>query len=63
MDYMKENLGDKLTTKEYGELREAHFSQDICPLCVFSGLPARLVASPMFGLYNCAYIAPTCPKI
>src|ERR1035437_5999550 len=31
MDYMKENLGDKVTTKEYKEVREAIVNQDICP--------------------------------
>ena len=31
MAYMKENMGDKLTAKEYTEVREAILNQDICP--------------------------------
>ena len=31
MSYMKENLGDKLTVKEYSDVREAILNQDICP--------------------------------
>ena len=56
---MKENLGDKLSDKEYAELREAILNQEVMPsmrLMQFSGEPARrcnVVA------YNCSYLAPT----
>src|SRR3990167_1324521 len=31
MDYMKENLGDKLSAKEYEEVRQAILNQEVCP--------------------------------
>ncbi len=59
MDYMKENMGTKLTTAEYAEIREAILKQDVCPsmrLLWGSGKAARRTN---VTAYNCAYIAPT----
>jgi ribonucleoside-diphosphate reductase alpha chain len=59
MDFMRENLGDKLTEREYKELREAILNQEVMPsmrLLQFAGDAARrcnVVA------YNCSYLAPT----
>ncbi len=59
MDFMKENLGKKLTKAEYKELRESILNQEAMPsmrLMQFAGPPARrcnVVA------YNCSYITPT----
>ena len=59
MSFMKENLGKKLKSKEYEELREAILKQEVMPsmrLMQFAGPAARrcnVVA------YNCSYIAPT----
>lgn len=59
VDFMRENLGNKLTSKEYEEVREAILNQEAMPsmrLMQFSGPPARrcnVVA------YNCSYITPT----
>lgn len=58
MSFMKENLGSKLTTAEYTEVRQAILTQDVCPsmrLLWSSGEAAR--ESNVTG-YNCAYIAP-----
>ncbi len=62
MDYMKENLGDKLTTKEYGELREAILVQDICPSMRLFWSAGKACRQSNVWAYNCAYIAPTCPQ-
>ncbi len=59
IDFMEENLGKKLTSKEYKELRQTILKQEAMPsmrLMQFSGPPARrcnIVA------YNCSYITPT----
>ncbi len=59
MSFMKENLGDKLSAREYKEVREAILNQEVMPsmrLLQFAGDAARrcnVVA------YNCSYLAPT----
>lgn len=59
IDFMKENLGDKLTEQEYAEIRMAILKQEIMPsmrLLQFSGAAAR--STHVCG-YNCSYIAPS----
>lgn len=59
MDFMKENLGNKLSTKKYNEIREAILNQEVMPsmrLLQFAGEAAR---SSHVSAYNCAYIAPS----
>jgi len=59
MDFMHENLGDKLKDKEYEEVREAILKQEVMPsmrLLWGAGDAAR--KSNVVG-YNCSYIAPT----
>lgn len=59
MTFMRENLGDKLTEKEYAEVQEAILTQQVMPsmrLMQFSGDAARRTN---VCAYNCAYIAPT----
>src|SRR3989338_1919637 len=56
--FMKENLGDKLTKKEYAEVREAILKQEIMPsmrAMQFSGAPARKCNT---CFYNCTFTAP-----
>lgn len=57
--FMKKNLGDKLTKKEYAEVREAVLRQEIMPsmrLLQFAGSPAEKCNT---CAYNCTFIAPT----
>lgn len=57
--FMRENLGDKLTSQEYDEVRMAILKQEIMPsmrLLQFSGKAAR--NTHVCG-YNCSYIAPS----
>lgn len=58
MNFMRENLGEKLTDKEYAEVREAILRQDIMPsmrLMQFAGDPARRCNT---CAYNCTFTAP-----
>ncbi len=57
--FMRENLGAKLTEKEYTEVREAILKQEVMPsmrLMQFSGEAARC---SNVCAYNCSYIAPS----
>jgi ribonucleoside-diphosphate reductase alpha chain len=59
IDFMRENLGDKLDEEEYAEVREAMLNQEAMPsmrLLQFAGEPARRCNAVA---YNCAFIAPT----
>ncbi|MDR3547630.1 MAG: ATP cone domain-containing protein [Candidatus Pacebacteria bacterium] len=59
LSFMRENIGNKLTEKEYAELREAILRQEIMPsmrLMQFAGDAAR---RSNVTAYNCSYIAPS----
>ncbi len=59
IDFMRENLGEKLTEEEYSEVREGILNHEAMPsmrLLQFAGDPARRCNAVA---YNCAYIAPT----
>jgi ribonucleoside-diphosphate reductase alpha chain len=59
MDFMKENIGNKLSAKEYDEVREAILNHQVMPsmrMMQFAGEPAR--RCNVTG-YNCSYIAPS----
>ncbi len=58
VDFMKENLGEKLTKKEYAEVREAILKHEAMPsmrLLQFAGNAAR---KTNVCAYNCSYTAP-----
>ncbi len=58
MSFMKENLGDKLSEKEYKEVREAIFKHEAMPsmrLLQFAGPAARRNHA---CAYNCSFTAP-----
>jgi ribonucleoside-diphosphate reductase alpha chain len=60
MDFMRENLGSKLTESEYKEIREAILNQEVMPsmrLLQFAGPAAR---KTNVCAYNCSFIAPKC---
>ena len=62
MDYMKENLGDKLTKQEYENLRLAILNQEICPSMRLLWSAGKACRQSNVWAYNCSYIAPTCPQ-
>lgn len=56
--FMRENLGDKLTKREYAEIREAILKQEVMPsmrAMQFAGAPAKKCNT---CFYNCSFIAP-----
>lgn len=58
VNFMKENLGDKLTKKEYAEVREAILRQEVMPsmrAMQFAGAPAKKCNT---CFYNCSFAAP-----
>lgn len=58
MDFMRENLGDKLTDSEYEEVRQAILWQEAMPsmrLLQFAGKAAR---TTNVCAYNCSFTAP-----
>jgi len=59
MDYMKENLGEKLTKDEYKEIKQSILKLEAMPsmrLMQFAGPAAR---ATNVCAYNCSYIAPS----
>ena len=59
ISFMRENLGDKLTEKEYAEVRTGILKQEVMPsmrLMQFSGEAARRCNT---CAYNCTFTAPT----
>lgn len=56
--FMRENLGEKLTEREYAEVRDAILAQEVMPsmrAMQFSGEPARRCNT---CVYNCTFTAP-----
>ena len=60
IDYMKENLGNKLNEKEYAEVRQAMINQEICPSMRLFWSAGKACRQSNVWAYNCSYIAPTC---
>src|ERR1035437_10364274 len=62
MSYMKENMGNKLTAKEYSNVREAIVNQEICPSMRLLWSSGKACRYSNVWAYKCSYIAPTCPQ-
>ena len=62
VDYMEENLGEKLSRKEYEEVKQAILNQDICPSMRLLWSAGKACRNSNVWAYNCSYIAPTCPQ-
>lgn len=59
MDFMEENLGDKLTLEEYTETRQAILDQDVCPSMRLLWAAGPAARRSNVAAYNCSYLAPT----
>ncbi len=57
--YMKERLGNKLTEKEYEEVRAGILKQEVCPSMRLLWSAGKACSATDVVAYNCAYIAPT----
>ena len=58
MDYMKENMGTKLTSTEYAEIKVAILNQEVCPSMRLLWSSGRAARQTNVCAYNCAYVAP-----
>lgn len=59
MDFMKENLGGKLSDAEYTEVRESILRREICPSMRLLWSAGKACRNSNVTAYNCSYIAPT----
>ncbi len=59
MDFMRENLGKKLTEVEYAEVREGIINQEVCPSMRLLWASGKAARNTNVTAYNCAYVAPT----
>ncbi len=59
VNFMKENLGDKLTVKEYEDLREGILKQEAMPSMRLMWSAGYAAGATNVAGYNCAYVAPT----
>lgn len=57
MDFMKENIGKKLSVKEYEEVRLAILNQEIIPSMRLVWSAGKAARNSNVTAYNCAYIA------
>lgn len=60
MVYMKENLGKKLSEKDYAEVREGILKQEVCPSMRLLWSAGDACKKTNVWAYNCSFIAPTC---
>jgi len=58
IDFMRENLGKKITEEEYKEVRESIIKQEICPSMRLLWSSGKAARNTNVTAYNCAYIAP-----
>ncbi len=59
MLYMKENLGKKLSEKDFFEVRESILKQDVCPSMRLLWSAGEACHKTNVWAYNCSYVAPT----
>jgi ribonucleoside-triphosphate reductase len=59
VNFMKKNLGDKLTAKEYAEIREAILNQEVMPSMRLMQFAGEAVERCNVPGYNCSFIAPS----
>lgn len=58
INFMRENLGSKLTEQEYAELRDAILKQDVMPSMRLLWSAGEAARKTHVAAYNCSYIAP-----
>ena len=59
MAYMKENLGKKLSQKDFDEVREGILKQDVCPSMRLLWSAGEACKKTNVWAYNCSFVAPT----
>lgn len=58
MDYMRENVGKKISEKDYAEVREGILRQEVCPSMRLLWSAGDACRKSNVWAYNCSYIAP-----
>ena len=58
MDFMKENIGNKLDKKEYAELKKAILNQEVMPSMRLMWSAGSAARTTNVSAYNCSFIAP-----
>jgi len=59
MNFMKENLGRRLTDDEYNEVREAILKQEVMPSMRLMWSAGEAARKSNVSAYNCSFIAPS----
>lgn len=59
MNFMRENLGEKLHENEYAELRDAILKQEVMPSMRLMWSAGHAAGKNNVAAYNCSFIAPT----
>ena len=59
MAFMQENVGDKLSEKDYAEVRKGILRQEVCPSMRLLWSAGEACRQSNVWAYNCSYIAPT----
>jgi ribonucleoside-triphosphate reductase len=59
MNFMRENLAEKLTEQEYSEIRTAILNQEIMPSMRLLQFAGKAAHATNVCAYNCAFIAPS----
>ena len=59
MDFMKENLGKKLSQDEYNKIHQAILKQEIMPSMRLMWSAGKAARATNVATYNCSYVAPT----
>jgi ribonucleoside-diphosphate reductase alpha chain len=58
MDFMRENLSDKLTPEEYGDVRQGILNHEAMPSMRLLQFAGKAAGSTNVCAYNCSFIAP-----
>lgn len=58
VNFMKENIGERVSDKEYDEIRQAILNQEAMPSMRLMQFAGKAVRSTNVCAYNCSYIAP-----
>lgn len=58
VNFMKENIGERISDEEYGEIRQAILNQEAMPSMRLMQFAGKAVRSTNVCAYNCSYIAP-----
>jgi len=59
MAYMKKNLGDKMSAKDYSDLKEGILKQEVCPSMRLLWSAGEACEKTNVWAYNCSYVAPS----